>query len=116
VGARDASREDETMTKTEILEALKAANAAPFAAKTGAFGGCGRAYVCVSADKATVKLVAAACKALGLLFLKKAYGTTGNAIYIGYDNADGRALAKSEAFAATLTAKGLPAYSDAVAD
>ena len=85
-----------TMTKTEVLEALKTANATPFTAGRGF--GCGRAYVCVTADRKMVNLVAAACKTLGLAFLRKAYGTSGNAIYMGYDNANGRATAKSEAW------------------
>lgn len=102
----------------QVLEALKDANAAPFAPKVGPCGGCGRAYVCVRVnDRETLASLAKACKALGLIYSRKGlYGTGRNAIYIGYDNADGRALAKSEAFAATLTAHGLPAYSDAVVD
>lgn len=106
------------MKTEQVLEALKAANAAPFVAKTGPCGGCGRAYVCVRVDdKATLTALAKACKTLGLIYNRKGlYGTGRNAIYIGYDNADGRALAKAEAFAGVLTAKGLPAYSDAVGD
>ena len=102
--------------KAKVLEALKAANAAPFVATPAC--GCGRAYVTLSSrnDRKTVNAVAAACKALGLLFCRKAYGAGSNAIYVGYDNADGRALAKSEAFAKVLTEHGIPAYSDAVAD
>jgi hypothetical protein len=97
-----------------VYEALCAAHAAPFTPARPS--GCGRAYVCVTADKATVKAVAAACKRLGLRFLSKAYGSGCNAIYIGYDNCDGRALGKSEAFAAVLNERGIPAYADAVGD
>lgn len=105
------------MTKEQVTEAIAAANAAPFTPKTGAFGGCGRAYVCIGGkDRKLINAVARACAALGLIFQRKAYYGLRNAIYIGYDNADGRALAKSEAFAASLTAAGIPAYSEACSD
>jgi hypothetical protein len=105
-----------TLTKIEIADALRAAMAAPFAPKTGPTGGCGRAYVCVLGSKEDVKLFAAACKNQGYTFLRKAYGTGGNALYIGYDNADGIALARSEAVAAELSKRGLRCYADAVGD
>jgi len=98
----------------EVKSALEAANAAPFGSSPAC--GCGRAYVVVSAPKEEVKMVEAACKAMGLMFLKRAYGTSGNAIYIGYDNADGRALAKSHAFAKVLNERGIRCHSDAVED
>lgn len=103
-------------TKSKILEAVKAANAAPFSVGSGPSGGCGRAYVVLTADRATVNAVAAACKKLGLMFLRKAYGTSGPSIYLGYDNASGRALAKSRAFAEVLNARGIACYDDAVGD
>ena len=102
------------MTTEEIKATLLAANAASFTAGRGY--GCGRAYVCLSGPKEEVKRVAASCKELGLMFLKKAYGTSGNAIYMGYDNADGKAIAKSEAFASVLNARGIKCYTDAVGD
>jgi hypothetical protein len=104
------------MDKAAVLEALKAAWAAPVVVASGPCGGCGRAYVCVSGDRATVNAFAAACRELGLMFLRKAYGTSGNALYVGYDNADGRALAKSHVVADELNKRGVKAYSDAVAD
>ena len=102
-------------TLAEVTAALQAANQVSFtpASRTG---GCGRAYVVISAPKDVVKLVSKACQELGLMFLKSAYGTSGNAIYIGYDNADGRALAKSDAFAKVLSERGISCYADAVAD
>jgi hypothetical protein len=103
------------MEKAAVLEAVKAAFEAPVGPAKPACG-CGRAYVCVSGDRATVNAVAAAAKKVGVTFLRKAYGTSGNAFYCGYDNADGRALAKAEAVAGVLKAKGLSAYVDAVAD
>ncbi len=102
------------LSKSQVLAALKAAQAAPFTPERPT--GCGRAYVIVRGDRATINTVAAGCKTLGLMFLRKAYGTSGNAIYIGYDNADGRALAKAKAFAATLKVHGVDAYDDAVGD
>lgn len=104
------------MTKTEIADALKSAMSAPFTPHAGPTCGCGRAYVCVSASRPEITAFAAACKALGLTFLRKAYGTGGNALYVGYDNADGRALARAKVIADELTKRGLRAYSDAVAD
>lgn len=103
-----------SLTKSQVLAALRAAQATPFTPERPT--GCGRAYVIVSGDRATINAVAAGCKTLGLMFLRKAYGTSGNAIYMGYDNADGRALAKAKAFATTLKAHGLRAYDDAVGD
>jgi hypothetical protein len=103
------------LTKTEIADALRAAMALPFTAK-GPCCGSGRAYVCVSGERAEINAFAAACRAQGHMFLRKAYGTGGNALYVGYDNADGRALARSEVIAAELNRRGLRAYADAVAD
>lgn len=103
---------------TTVFEAVRAAFEAPTGPATPACG-CGRAYVAVSGGKATVKAVAAAAAKLGLMFLPKAYGVCGPAFYCGYDNADGRALAKAKAVAASLNAakvEGLRAYVDAVGD
>jgi len=102
------------LSKSEVLAAVKAANEAPATAVRPS--GCGRAYVVMTCSKEEIKHVASACKSLGLMFLKKAYGTSGNAIYFGYDNASGRAVGKSMAFAEALKAKGLSCYDDAVAD
>lgn len=102
------------MNSKEISEVLTAANSAAFVA--GRPSGCGRAYVVLTDNKDIIRSVAACCKSLGLMFLKSAYGTTGNAIYIGYDNADGKAIAKSEAFAAVLNERGIHCYADAVGD
>lgn len=103
--------------KEVVFEAVKAAFAEPFVPASRGYG-CGRAYVCLSSenDRKTVNAVSAAAKKLGKLFLRKAYGAGNNAIYIGYDNATGRELARSEAIAKALTAKGIPAYSEAVED
>ena len=102
------------MDKESVLKVLAAAWSAPY--EPARSSGCGRAYVCVSGDRATVHAVSAAAKKLGILFLRKAYGTGKNAIYCGYDNADGRALGKAHAVANALKAAGLSAYDNAVAD
>ncbi len=105
------------MDKVEVFKALEAAKAAPGTPTRAS--GCGRAYVCVaSGDRKLVNAVAEACKKLGLLFERKGhYGVSGrNSIYIGYDNADGRALGRSNAFAEVLNKHGIPAYTDAAAD
>lgn len=104
------------MTETNVLDALRAAQAAP--STPARISGCGRAYVCVgTSDKALVKALASACKTLGLLFDAKGhYGVGRNSIYIGYDNADGRALGRSKVFAEVLNKHGIPAYDDAAAD
>lgn len=99
------------LSKTEVVAAVTAAMAAPVAAPSRAYG-CGRAYVCVSEDRATVNAVAAACRTLGVLFVRKNYGAGSNAIYCGYDNADGRATAKANAVQASLKAAGLRCYVD----
>lgn len=77
--------------------------------------GCGRVYVAI-ADKAHRRGIAAACKKLGRMWLKAAYGTSGNVIYIGYDNATGREVAKGEHIASVLKAHGISAFMDAVGD
>jgi hypothetical protein len=102
------------LSKSEVFEAVKAANLAAFS--VGGASGCGRAYVVMTCEKEELKHVVAACKKIGLMFLTKAYGTSGNAIYIGYDNASGRTLAKSRAMAEALNARGLRCYDDSVAD
>jgi hypothetical protein len=100
------------MKANEIAPVLIAALAAPRAASPAC--GCGRAYVCI--PKADATEVGKACKKVGLMWLKKAYGTSGNAIYCGYDNADGRALGVARVIAEALQAVGISAYTDAVAD
>jgi len=104
------------MEKSSVVEAVTVAFGLQVAPKQGAFGGCGRVYVCVSGDKATINAVAAAAKKLGLIFQRKAHYGLGNALYIGYDNADGRAIARGEAIAESLTKAGLPAYMEACGD
>ena len=101
-------------TKLDLTPVIRAAMARPF--EPARASGCGRAYVVITADKPTVNAVSAACKAVGLMFLRKAYGTGNNAIYMGYDNADGRALGKAKAFATALNELGISCYDDAVGD
>jgi hypothetical protein len=104
-----------TPSPVNYLAALTAALAAPVTPGRGS--GCGRAYVCLSGlDRKASNAVAKACKSLGLMWLKKAYGTAGNAIYIGYDNGTGHSLAKAAAVAESLRSAGVTCYDEAVGD
>lgn len=90
--------------------------------------GCGCVYVCLSGSMNTetlkyekvkpevVKAVAKAAEATGMIFQRKAHYGFSNALYVGYDNADGRALALGELLAQKLTDAGIKAYMDAGAD
>ena len=88
------------------------------ASSTGCRGGCGRAYVCISSlvDRKTLNLIKKSVSQCGLRYLNKAYGVGNRAIYVGYDNADGRALAQAEAIALNLKALGIDCYDDAQGD
>lgn len=88
------------------------------ASSTGCRGGCGRAYVCISSavDRKTLNLIKTSVSQCGLRYLNKAYGVGNRAIYIGYDNADGRALAQAEAIAKNLRDIGIDCYEDAQGD
>lgn len=102
-------------SKEELEAILSRAALAPY--KPARASGCGRAYVAVSGlDRNELRALGAAAKKVGLMFLRKAYGTGGNVLYVGYDNADGRALGQAAAMAEVLNAAGVSAYVDAVAD
>jgi hypothetical protein len=77
--------------------------------------GCGRVYVSIT-DDAFAKKVKAAAKKLGKDFQPKSYYGTKNALYIGYDNMDGRALARGTAVVAALNSAGIPCYRDEQGD
>lgn len=102
------------MTKAEWTKVLTEAFAAPFTPSRPS--GCGRAYVCLTNVKTERKAIAAAAKAAGIMYLRKAYGTGGDALYIGYDNGTGGPLGKADAVAAALTKAGVSCYADAVGD
>jgi hypothetical protein len=103
------------MEKKMVQSILSAAFAAPVVPVRAS--GCGRVYVSISSsDKALVNAVSAAAKAMGKIFQRKGYMGMRNVLYIGYDNASGRELAKGEAIAAYLSANGIPAYMDAQGD
>ncbi len=76
--------------------------------------GCGRVYVVPA--KEHKKGIKAAAKKLGVMYLDSAYGTDKGVIYVGYDNADGRALARGTAIVASLKAVGISCYRDEVGD
>lgn len=111
----DASSMSPKALRATVLAALVAAKAAPFT--PGRPSGCGRAYVAISAaQREIVNAVAAGCKALGLIFQRKGHRGMRNVIYIGYDNGTARELARAQAFAASLSAAGIPAYDEAQED
>lgn len=70
----------------------------------------GRIYV--SVDKAHAAGVKKAAKAAGLIFEGRSHYGSSNALYIGYDNCDGRALAKGTAMVAALKAEGIGCFRD----
>lgn len=68
-------------------------------------GAC-RVYVSIL-DADMAKLVSKAAKKLGKDFQKKSYYGDRNALYIGYDNFDGKDLARGSAVVAALKAAGI---------
>lgn len=103
----------------ELNSTIKAIQNGMMARGNGPRGGCGRAYVCLSstADKATLNMFRRACEAAGLRYLGRAYGISSKrAAYVGYDNADGHALAQADAIALNLRALGFDVYSDGAGD
>jgi len=73
--------------------------------------GSGRVYVVIT-EKEHAKGVAKAAKALGKIFQTKAHYGMRNALYIGYDNATGRELARGTKVVEVLKAHGIGAYRD----
>lgn len=106
-----------SLDKAAVNAAIASALSAPVTVKP-VYGGCARVYVTVcGVDKKTVNAIAAACKANHLIFQRKAYYGLRNAIYIGYEmGTTGAVYCKGEAFAAALSAAGLPAYVEAFGD
>lgn len=70
--------------------------------------GCGRIYVCIPKEHA--KGVAKAAKTLDRIFQAKAHYNMRNALYVGYDNCDGRALARGTKIVEAFKAAGVQAY------
>jgi len=99
--------------QTQIEEALRNAMASAVRPERGI--GCGRIYVAVS-DKDQANMVGKAAKKLGFIFQKKSHYGTSNALYIGYDNCDGNALAKGTAVVNALKAVGVSCYRDEQGD
>jgi hypothetical protein len=92
---------------TILAEALEAAAAAPAERACGI----GRVYV-VIVDREHTRGIATAAGKLGRIWQKKAhYGMT-NALYVGYDNHDGKTMAQGTAIVATLAKYGIKAYRD----
>ena len=93
----------------DVVAILKSALEAPVIPERPQ--GCGRIYVAVP-DKDAAKKVSAAAKKLGMDFQPRSYYGTRNALYIGYDNADGRTLARGTAVVAALKAVGISCHRD----
>lgn len=103
---------------TTVHEMIQQIKQGLMASSTGCRGGCGRAYVCLSTteSKETLKAFKEATEATGLHYLDRAYGVGRRAAYVGYDNADGKALAQAEAIAKNLRSIGVNCYDDAMGD
>jgi len=71
--------------------------------------GAARVFVAIS-DPAQAKAVAKAARKLGKTFQAKTYYGDRNALYIGYDNFDGRDLARGTAVMLALQAAGIQSY------
>lgn len=99
--------------KTEIQKAILDGLAIP--RETQRFGGCCRAYVCLT-DKTLKKDFKAGAKLAGAMYLDKAYGTGNMALYIGYDNSNSLNMSKAIQIAENLKAIGVGAYWDVVGD
>jgi hypothetical protein len=111
---KDLKSLDKAAVASAVLSAVAAANAA---APKPVMGGCARIYVGVfGVDKKTINAVAAECKKANLIFQRKAYYNMRNAIYIGYEMSTGHAYGKGEAFAAALSAAGIPAMVEGFGD
>ena len=93
-----------------LTEAFESADRAPSEAAIG----CGRIYVSVGGEHA--KGIARAAKALGKRFQKVSHYGASNALYIGYDNCDGKALAKGTAVVNVLKDHGISCYRDECGD
>lgn len=93
----------------DIANILTDAFAKPVAAEPAI--GCCRVYVGIS-DPEAAKAVAKAAKKIGKIFDKKSHYGTRNALYVGYDNCDGRALARATAIVSALKAAGVDSYRD----
>lgn len=82
--------------------------------------GCCRVYITFSEEDG--KGIAKAAKALqkagmsSCIFQKKAYYGLSNALYVGYDNCDGKALAKATAMIAKLKEFGIVATREECGD
>lgn len=104
--------------KNQIIEAIRSGLEAPGRFAEVRYGGAGRAYVCLysGADRKTIAAFKAAIQALGMRYLKEAYGSGKHVLYVGYDNFTGQQINQSIAIAKNLNEIGIKAYDDAVAD
>lgn len=102
------------MEKSKFVDAIKSGLQN---SKLGNFSGCGRVYVMLpKGDRKTLAMYRAAAKETGILYLPEAYGAGKRALYIGYDNANGRCYNQAIAIAENLRSIGISAYEEGVAD
>lgn len=94
-----------------LTEAMTAAGAAPVTERSG----CGRVYVMLvgTAHRAGISK---ASKASSIRYFGAGKGRYSFSLYVGYDNADGRALARGAAIARVLKDRGIDCYRDEVED
>lgn len=94
-----------------LVNALTESSAVAATARAEDFAGmvaCARCYVCLSGPgyRALTKKERAAvdawAKANGMRFQARGYYGLRDALYVGYDNADGDVIAKADAFAAAF--------------
>jgi hypothetical protein len=96
------------MSNINYVQVLQSAFDAPVTMERGV--GCGRIYVVV--DKEHAKGISTAAKKLGKIFQRTAHYGMKNALYVGYDNCDGRALSRGTKIVETLRAAGIGCHRD----
>ena len=100
------------MPTIDYVAALEEAMTAPYIVTRSSC--CGRVYVVPA--KEHKRGLRAAAKKLGARWLPEAYGTARGVLYVGYDNADGNALARGAAMVEILKARSIGCYRDEVMD
>ncbi len=102
----------------KIREAILSGRACPPPERPN---GCCRVYVYVDTDdaaqaRAVSKVMAEAAQGLATPWLKKPYGVGCDALYVGYDNASGLALAMGRKICNALREIGVRAYREEIMD
>jgi hypothetical protein len=89
---------------TTIVETIREAMTRPCSPERAI--GCCRVYVSI-VDATQARGVAHAAKVLNMRWQKRSHYGDSNALYIGYDNCDGQALARGAAVVEALKAAGI---------